>query len=200
MPGDAARHLRMSEPMLRTWLIERVLGEPLVHGIRAERTGFSLPFGAVIEAYVLRSMREMQMSKPRLREVVAAVRRGFDTPFALASNRFPTDGVAIVLDLADGPRRRVKGFREAMEHLLSSVSWDGADGFAQSLRLQQYPESTPVVIDPRFRAGIPVLEDIGIPVATVVDTWLAGESMEAVAEQYVLAPNHVEAVLRAALA
>ncbi len=73
-PRETARYLRISDAMIRSWLTETVIGEPLVHGVRvAPRGGFSLPFAGVVEAYVLRSLLlDMQLGKRLVREVVAA--------------------------------------------------------------------------------------------------------------------------------
>ncbi|MFD1047429.1 hypothetical protein ACFQ1S_18710, partial [Kibdelosporangium lantanae] len=36
---------------------------------------------------------------------------------------------------------------------LHYIDWDARDGFASTLRLRQYPDIAPVIIDPRFGWG-----------------------------------------------
>ena len=61
---ETAHHLRIPQSTLNSWLREEAGGAPLVHMIRPERRGGpALPFIAVVEAYVLRSLRDLRLSK-----------------------------------------------------------------------------------------------------------------------------------------
>ncbi|WP_291418138.1 DUF433 domain-containing protein [Actinophytocola sp.] len=73
-------------------------------------------------------------------------------------------------------------------------------GVAASLRLSQYPDAAPVIIDPRFGWGAPVVEATKVPVDAVVDLWSAGERLEDVAYEYGLSREQVEAICRVAVA
>jgi uncharacterized protein (DUF433 family) len=77
---------------------------------------------------------------------------------------------------------------------------DAADNFPARLQLRQYPEVAPVIIDPRFGWGAPVVEATKVPVDAVVDLWLAGEPLEDVADEYGMTREQVEAVCRTARA
>src|SRR3954447_12942080 len=57
---DAARHLRMPESTLDAWIVGSEGNPPLVHAVEPDRRGWPrLPFVAIVEAYVLRSLREL---------------------------------------------------------------------------------------------------------------------------------------------
>lgn len=57
-PQETARHLLIPPATIYHWRSEDVNGEPLVHGVRPEkRGGPSVPFSAIVEAYVLCSLR-----------------------------------------------------------------------------------------------------------------------------------------------
>jgi hypothetical protein len=76
------------------WLGETANGAPLVHRVEPEKRGWpSVPFVAVVEAYVLRSLRVLGLTKRKIREAAAEVRKSFDTPYALATKKITTDGV-----------------------------------------------------------------------------------------------------------
>ena len=202
-PKDVARYLRIPESTMYYWLGEEADGAPLVHRVVPERRGWpSVPFVAVVEAYVLRSLRDLGLTKRKIRDAAAEVRRSFRTPYALATRKITTDGVDIFVHYADGDLARVGDqqlpIRDVIDGYLHYISWDAADGFASSLRLRQYPDIAPVIIDPRFGWGAPVVESTKVPVDAVVDLWTAGETLEDVAYEYDLTREQVEAICRAA--
>lgn len=88
--------------------------------------------------------------------------------------------------------------REIIDGYLRYISWDVADDFPAALRLRQYPDIAPVIIDPRFGWGAPVLASTKVSVDTVVALWRAGEPLEVVAEEYGLTRDAVEAICRLA--
>ncbi|MFC3450069.1 DUF433 domain-containing protein [Amycolatopsis speibonae] len=204
-PKEVARHLGIPESTMYYWLGEEADGVPLVHRISPERRGWpSVPFVAVVEAYVLRALRDLGLTKRKIREAATEVRRSFDTPYALATKKITTDGVDIFVHYADGDLARVgdgqRPFREVIDDYLHYIDWDMKDGFAGSLRLRQYPDVAPVVIDPRFGWGVPVVSSNKVPVDAIVDLWLAGEPLEDVAYEYGLTREQVEAICRVARA
>ncbi|MFI6027926.1 DUF433 domain-containing protein [Amycolatopsis magusensis] len=202
-PKEVARHLRIPESTMYYWLGEQANGAPLVHRVEAEKRGWpSVPFVAVVEAYVLRSLRDLGLTKRKIREAAAEVRRSFATPYALATQQIMTDGIDIFVQYAGDDLARVgdgqRPIREVIDDYLHYIDWDVSDGFAGSLRLRQYTDVAPVIIDPRFGWGAPVLASTKVPVDAVVNLWLAGESFEDVAYEYDLTAAQVEAVCRVA--
>jgi uncharacterized protein (DUF433 family) len=83
-----------------------------------------------------------------------------------------------------------------IDDYLHYIDWDAKDRYASSLRLRQYPDVAPVIIDPRFGWGAPVVASTKVPVDAIVDLWLAGESLEDVAYEYGLTRKQVEAICR----
>jgi uncharacterized protein (DUF433 family) len=204
-PKEVARHLGIPESTMYYWLGEEANGVPLVHRVLPEKRGWpSVPFIAVVEAYVLRALRDLGLRKDKIREAAAEVRRTLGTPYALATKRIMTDGVDIFVHYADDDMARVgdgqRPFREMIDGYLHYIDWDARDGFASTLRLRQYPDIAPVIIDPRFGWGAPVVASIKVPVDAVVNLWLAGESLENVAYEYDLTRDQVEAICRTARA
>jgi uncharacterized protein (DUF433 family) len=173
--------------------------------VRPEKRGWpSIPFIAVVEAYVLRSLRDLGLAKHKIRDAAADVRREFDTPYGLATKRIATDGIDIFVHYADDDIVRVgdnqRPIREVITNYLKYIKWDKADSFPSRLRLRQYPDIAPVIIDPRFGWGAPVIESTKVPVDAVVDLWLAGEPLEDVAYEYGMTREQVEAICRTARA
>jgi hypothetical protein len=98
---EAARCLKMPASTLDTWLAGGS-GRALVHAVDPERRGWPrVPFVGLIEAYVLQVLRELNFTMPDIRRAADLVRREFDDPYALASQRIATDGVGLFVRFAD---------------------------------------------------------------------------------------------------
>ncbi|WP_405062726.1 DUF433 domain-containing protein [Kribbella sp. NBC_01505] len=198
---EAARYLKMPESTLDSWLVGGARPS-LVHAVHPERRGWPrVPFVGIIEAYVLRTLRELGFSMPEIRRAADLVRSEFDDPYALASERIASDGVGLFVRVADESlvhaRDRQVAFSEVIAEYLTYISWDSA-GSPARLRLPQYPAQAEVVIDPRFGWGAPVLAKSKVPVDSLVSLWRTGESISLVAEEFDLPANVVEDVLRQA--
>lgn len=199
-PKETARHLRIPVSTVYYWLGENAAGEPLVHRVPSARRGMpSVPFIAVVEAYVLRTLREAGYTKSRIREIADHVRRDYGTPYGLATKRFAHDGIDIYID-DGGDLARVTDkqmpIREMIAGDLKYITWDETDGYPNRLRLKQYPDSAPVILDPRFGWGSPVVESNRVPIDAVADMWMAGDSIHDVAYEYGLSESQVESIVR----
>lgn len=200
--SETSSYLQIPQSTLSDWLNGRAAGAPLVHQVEPVRGGQpSVPFVAVAEAYVLRSLRNLGLRMHQIREAAEAVRDAFDTPYGLVSRRIATDGVDIFIEHGLGDLRRARDgqapIREVVDQYLRYLSWDAGDDFPSSLRLRQYGDAVPVVIDPRFGHGLPVVSANRVPVRAVVDLWEAGESIEDIAYEYDMEPDEVDELCRA---
>lgn len=98
---ETARYLGMPESTLDVWLVDR-RQQPLVHAVRPERRGWPrVPFVGVVEAYVLRALRDLQMPINDIRRAAELIRDEFKDPYALAHRRIASDGVALFVRMAD---------------------------------------------------------------------------------------------------
>lgn len=201
-PTETASHLEIPQSTLTSWLKSSAAGAPLVHQVEPRRKGQpSVPFIAVAEAHVLRSLRTLGLRMSEIREAAAAVRDAFDTPYGLVSKRIATDGVDIFVEHGLGDLRRARDgqapIHEVVSDYLRYLNWEADDDFPTSLRLRQYPPSVPVVIDPRFGYGRPVVAANRVAVKAITDLWEAGESVEDIAYDFDMTPEQVDALCRA---
>lgn len=198
---ETARYLQMPESTLDRWLAVKQK-DPLVHGVTPERRGWPrVPFVGVIEAYVLRGLRNLGMDMDEIRAAAELVRREFNDPYALARKRIATDGVKVFVRLTDeslvhAPTNQL-AIREVLQDYLRYIEW-GRNGTATRLHLHHFSTSADVIIDPRFGWGSPVMADSKVRVADIVGLWRAGERITTVAEEYGLSVDVVEDVLRSA--
>src|SRR5512142_3358996 len=101
-PSETAEHLQVPERTVHRWLSQQAAGHPLVHSIKPARRGHpSVPFVALVEAYVLRSLRKLGLSTERIRDAAADIRQQFGTEYGLASRRIATDGVDVFIHYLD---------------------------------------------------------------------------------------------------
>ncbi|MFF2651457.1 DUF433 domain-containing protein [Streptomyces sp. NPDC058045] len=201
-PKETARHLGINERTMYRWLHEQAAGEPLVHSVTPTKQGHpNVPFVAVVEAYVLHSLRDLGVRLDKIRQAAEKVRNTFDEPYGLASQRIATDGVDIFVDYAGDLARAHDGqrpIREVIQDYLKYISWD--DNYLPArLYLPKY-EDIPVMIDPRYGWGTPVVEENKIQVDAILGLWQAGESLETVADEFDMTAEQVEAVCRYATA
>ncbi|MDI5939221.1 MULTISPECIES: DUF433 domain-containing protein [Micromonospora] len=203
-PSDTARYLGIPRSTMHSWLAEKAAGAPLVHTVPPVKRGWpSVPFVAVIEAYVLRSLRELKLGKDKIRDAAAEIRNVFGNPYGLADRRIATDGIDVFVHYVDTDELARAGdrqmpIREVISDYLNYIVWEPSDAYPARLRLRQYPDTAQVVIDPRFGWGAPVVARNKVPVEAVVGMWRAGESSETVADEYGLTVDEVEAVVRVA--
>jgi len=204
-PLEAAEHLQIPERTIHRWLGQTAADHPLIHSVPSARRGHpSVPFIAMIEAYVLRSLRKLGLSTEKVRSAAADIRREFDTEYGLASRRVVTDGADIFVHYLDSDEFARVGdrqipIRNVISNYLQYISWSDADEFPIRLTLRRYdPAVAKVVIDPRFAWGAPVVEPAHVPVTAVLGLWRAGEPPEVVADEYGLTVAQVDAIVRVA--
>jgi uncharacterized protein (DUF433 family) len=201
-PAETASYLQIPQSTLHSWLKGRAAGAPLVHQVEPPRKGQpSVPFIAVAEAHVLRSLRSLGLRMSEIKEAAAAVRDAFATPYGLVSKRIATDGVDIFIEHGLGDLRRARDGQAPIHEVVSDhlryLNWEPDDDFPSSLRLRQYPDSVPVVIDPRFGHGRPVVAANRVAVNAITDLWESGESVEDIAYDFDMTPEQVDALCRA---
>ncbi|OBJ68616.1 DUF433 domain-containing protein [Mycobacterium sp. 1274756.6] len=205
-PREVATFLNIPRSTLHTWLNPKAPGVvPLVHHLPPERRGAaSVPFAALVEAFVLRALRnELRFTKRQITDTVVDVRTNFGSDFALASKRIATDGIDIFIEHNEGEYARVGDhqvlLRDVVGDYLRYITWSKHNEYAERLRLRSFGDAAHVVIDPRFAWGDPVVERNKVPVRAVLDLWASGEPMSVVADEYGLTPAEVEEICRVGL-
>lgn len=204
-PVEVSTFLEIPRSTVYYWLRAESTGHvPLVHHIWPERRGAaSVPFAALVEAFVLRALRnELKFTKRQVADTVSDVRTNFGADFALASRRIATDGIDIFIQHNDGEYARVGDhqvlIRDVVGKYLRYITWADDSEYASRLRLPSFGDAG-VIIDPRFGWGAPVVERNKVPVQAVLDLWAAGEPLATVADEYGLTGAEVEEICRVGL-
>lgn len=206
-PSEVSTYLKIPRSTVYYWLSAHAAagGAPLVHRLAPEHRGAaSVPFAALVEAYVLRALRnELRFTKRQIVDTVVDIRDNFGTGFALASRRIATDGIDIVILHNDGEFVRVGDhqvlIRDVVGNYLRYITWARDSEYAARPRLPTFGDDAPVVIDPEFGWGAPVVERNKVPVRAVIDLWASGEPLATVADEYGLTEAEAEEISRVGL-
>jgi uncharacterized protein (DUF433 family) len=189
--ADAATYLAMPASTLSLWTRQES-----IHSVASQRHGWpSLPFVAVVEAFVLRQLREAKFPAAKIREAAVGAQKHFHDPYALARPGIGHDGVEIFIQ-AGGDLLRAKdrqqAIRETVQNFHECIVWSGQD----PMRLRLRNLGSDVILDPRFGWGTPVLEGNKVPLDGIMGLWHAGEPMVNIAAEYEMTRDDVERVIQ----
>jgi uncharacterized protein (DUF433 family) len=166
------------------------------------RGGPRVPFIALAEAQILRELRNTGLPLQHIRDSVTEMRRRTREEYVLATNTIASDGESLLWNVATRvapewvrARDGQGAFAPVVDAVRRYVHY-APDGFADRLVLKPYGAAE-VIIDPRFAFGQPVLDKSKVRVETIADLFYGGgESVEAIAEEYDIPTDQVEAVIR----
>lgn len=218
--GEAAGYLSIPSSTLTSWAYgyERHVhgggvthAKPVITAVRpTRRDEAAIPFIGLAEAYALAAFRKAGVPMQRIRPAIDVLARELGLAHALASRRLYTDGAEVLYDYArhagDTPegdsarelvvvRNNQRVFTEVVDQYLSRIDF-GSDGYARVIQLPQYRVAE-VTVDPDHAFGRPRMARGGAEIDDVIDLFLAGEPLDAVAEEFGLSRDEVEDVLRA---
>jgi uncharacterized protein (DUF433 family) len=203
---EASHYLALPASTIHGW----TRGQKYDHGKRraqaliapAQRTPIGLSFWNLVELYVLASMRRAHhVSMPRVRRALdyVAKNKGLERP--LIEQDFLTDGVDLFVEeyakLINVSRAGQTGIREALASSLRRIERD-----ARGLATRMFPwrhsadEPRDVEIDPHRCFGKPVLAGTGVPTGILADRFFAGDTIDALAADYRIPREKVEAAVR----
>lgn len=219
--SEAAHHLGVPASTLSTWAYgyvrrppgrPEVRGTPVVTAIRSDAAGAAtIPFVGLAEGLVLAAIRRTGVPLQRIRPALSRLQDELGLEHALASRALYTDGAEVIYDFAeqagDTPEARSarqlvvvrKGqhvFTEVIDDYLHRVEF-ARDGYAGLIHLPRY-RTAEVVADPQRGFGQPIFARGGAKVEDVLGAFQAGESLEALAEEYGVPVAELEDALRVA--
>jgi uncharacterized protein (DUF433 family) len=212
-PGDAARYLRIPLSTVRCWCFGQRYTDaagkdkflpPVITPV--DRRNKLLSFTNLVELHVLSlTRREYKVPMPIVRSTIAFLIKELGVKRPLAEQQLFTDRVDLFVEQLDDymsasgsrqlqPREIVRGYLERIER----------DPLGAPLKLfplvrslKEDPEQVPVIeIDPQIAFGRPVLAHTGIPIASLVQRWQAGESISSLAADYEQPADLIEEVVR----
>ncbi len=158
-------------------------------------------FLQLAEIVVVSRFRSRRVTLERLRRAHKFARQRFNLEYPFARLSLKTDGVHVLLAFEDSePGASLLSLDEYGQLTLPGDVIEVLDtfDFEQDLAARWFPAGrrVPIVIDPRFGAGVPTVPQRRLTVATIYKRWTAGQSIKFIAEDFHLKPSVVEEVLR----
>jgi uncharacterized protein (DUF433 family) len=189
---DAATYLSLPESTLANWKRNAV-----VHSVQAEKRSWpTLPFVAVVEAFVLRELRHTGFTRHQIMEAAEGIRKEFGDEYGLARPGIGHDEGSEIFIRIGGELFRAKDRQQAIRSAVTGfrecITWQGQD--PQRLRLAQLGN---VYLDPRFGWGKPIVGPEQTPIDSIIGLWQANEPLDVIADEYDLSIAEVDRLVRA---
>jgi uncharacterized protein (DUF433 family) len=200
-PQEAAHSLVLPVSTLRAWSLGAHTMHPVIKPAR--RSPLTLSFFNVAELYVLAAMRRHhRVSMPKVRKALAYVEREIGVQRPLLAQEFHTDGVDLFVDkysaLIAVSQNGQHMLRQILIGSLKRIDRDRKILLPKRLFpwLNAPDEPRTVEINHDRAFGRLTLIGTGIPTLSLAERFRAGESVDALVEDYRLTRSQVEAALR----
>lgn len=203
---EGARYVRLPAATLRTWLVGRHYPKgdgharfhPLIQPARSQP--LQLSFYNLVEAHVLRALRtEHGVALAELRRAISYAQKKLHIPHLLLSPELRTHAGQVFLDryveLINLSASGQLAMRKMFDQHLQRVEWDR---WKFPVRLYPYVDAGAdkdervIAIDARIAFGRPIVKTAGVSTAAIADRIDAGETVEALAEDYDLSQEEIE--------
>jgi uncharacterized protein (DUF433 family) len=202
---ETAGYLGVPKSTIHEWARPPGEREPLITVFPRHGREATVPFVGFAEAYVLSAFRKAGVPLQRIRLAVEVLSREIGIQHALASDHLYTDGAEVLFDYASERgdddllelvvvRTGQRQFSELVRDLLQRISY-GTDGWASKVRLPAYGRAD-VVVDPHVAFGLPIVVHGGARVEDLVDRFLAGDTIDYIADDFGVPVAEVEDIIR----
>lgn len=210
-PAEAAHFLRLPVSTVRAWSFGQAYSGPQGEPRRfepviqvADRKSRRLSFINLIEISVLAAVRRVHnVPLPHVRQAVSYLRKHFPSPHPLADHKFQTDGVDLLVKKFGQILNISKDGQIEMKHLIEAYL-RGVERNTQGVPIKLHlpgrelsvGQPSSVVVDPSRGFGRPVLDKAGVRTEVVVQRFQAGETITSLAQDYELAQDVIEDLIR----
>lgn len=200
---EAGRLLGIPPSTLRDWLFGYTYNH---HGPRTVQQSLWQPqygrdqdepllgFRDLLEARIVRGLREAGLGMPTIRQCLLLARGLVDDNHPFSTRRFRTDGRTLFLENDGGMldlKLRQHVFRRVIEPSFVDLDYDAE----AASRWWLNPAKRTLVIDPARSFGRPIVDEAGIPTARIAQAVEAEGSVARVAKLFELAQSLVRDAL-----
>jgi uncharacterized protein (DUF433 family) len=193
---DAAEYLAVPQSTISGWKRDAV-----IHSVDPRGKNWpTLPFVGVVETFVLDRLVKMGIRKQAIRDTAHTIRQRLGDEYGLARPGLGVHGRDILLKIGEEHYRGTdlqQAVSDAITDFRALVVWDSDDNPTR-LHLSNFGDN--VILDPRFGWGAPVIEQTKVPVMSIIDQYLSGDSMAGLAYDFDMERDDVEELVRGYLA
>lgn len=209
--AEAAYYLGIPVATLRSWVAGR--SYPTAKGAKlfspviepADRKRLRLSFINLVEAHVLSALRRehRNIRLPKIRDAITYLRTKLHSRHPLAEQNFETDGLDLFVrkygELINVTREGQLAMEDVLRLFLKRIVRDNKGAPVRLYlftRRGEADEPHAVAVDPTVSFGRPVLEGTGIPTEILAQRYKAGDSLDALAEDYGRRKEEIEEAIR----
>lgn len=205
--ADADHIAGVTRGTSRRWLMgdryRTLTGDVVVRPPVTPRPDASLQEGVsfvdLVEIVAIGRLKRIGFSLPRIRAIVEICQEQLGEEHPLATLKFKTDGRDIFVSLGgtllDASHRRRKGM-QAWDEVLGPYLETLDYGHDIARRWWPLGRGTPVVVDPDYGFGFPVIAGSGIRTEIILERFRAGDLHSVIAEDFNITPAEVERALQ----
>lgn len=205
--SEAARLAQVHPMTVRRWLYgEQTPGvqmQPVFAGpSKTSERPVEVSFLQLAEIVIVSQFRRKYIPLQRIRKAHQFARNTWQLEYPFARLSLRTDGARVLRQFEEaepGAPLLVLAPESAQWTLPQYVSEAiQAFDFQDDLASRWFPvgRSVPIVIDPQFSAGLPTIPDRRLTIRAIYNRWKFGQSMDFIAEDYMLQREVVEGALR----
>lgn len=167
---------------------------PVTTGV--DRDG-AVSFIDLIEVVAIGRLKSLKLTLSEIRKIVAECQEDLGYSRPLTSLKFKTDGKETFVSLGEQlvglrKRRGQRAWNELLAPFLEEV--DYRDAYAS--RWWPMGRGKPIVIDPDYGFGLPVVDNSGVRTEILLERFAAGDSIEQIADDFNLRAADVEDAIR----
>jgi len=160
--------------------------------IGLDRDG-TVSFVDLIEVVAISRLKELGLPLSEIRKIVAECQEDLGHSRPLTSLKFKTDGKEAFVSVGDHllglrNRRGQRAWNEILEPFLEEL--DYRDAYAS--RWWPVGRDKPIVIDPDYGFGLPVVDKSGVRTEILLERYESGDSVDQIADDFSLNANDVE--------
>jgi len=205
--SEAAHYLALSPSTVRAWTVAQRGFKPVI-AIADPRTK-TLSFVNLVEAHVLAAIRRKHgVTLQSVRRALDYTRTRLEVERPLAHQQFETNGVDLFVEKLGSTINVSRSGQLAMAKELRA-HLERIERDPKGVPIKLYPftrapeagrEMRSIVIDPRVSFGRPILVHTGVPTAVLADRYKAGDSIDALAQDFGASRDEIEEAIRCELA
>ena len=156
----------------------------------------AVSFVELIEIVAIGRLKESRFSIKRIRQIVEQCQSLLKVPRPLAMLSFKFDGRDIFVNKGEtllglGKNKGQQAWNDLLSPFLEELDYTGS----YASRWWPLGRDKPIIIDPDYGYGLPVIENSGIRTETILERFNAGELAHQIAEDFNLNTMQVERAL-----
>lgn len=177
---------------------ERVTQPSMTAGPKG-RTERGVSFFDLVSIKAIDGLRKRKFGARKIREVIKYCQDELEVDYPLATRRFKTDRRRIYMHAGDGRLWEVLGGQQGAQ------AWDRVlDPFLEDLEYQNdlarrwWPlgKDEPVMVDPEYGFGLPVIAGSGVRTESIAEQYYAGDKIEHIAYDFNVTREQIDSALK----